>query len=233
MATNAVATSPLEPQLYIKATGETWLSAAIVELDRLQEYFTTQKTEDLQVLDLGCGTGDITRDVLVPRCLPCRRIVAVDVSEDMVEYARTNFPHPKISYDVLNIVGDETADFVKRYGQFDRVYSLFCFNWVKDQAKAIKNVAEMMKPGGDVLFRFFAATPCMRFRRKLTTMERWKKYAKICEDCIPPSLEMASKEALLSHARGLLESANLTPVLCEVRQETTAHYTGLDHLIRK
>ncbi|CAN7996967.1 unnamed protein product [Ixodes pacificus] len=233
MTGRATATTPLKPQLYMDATGQTWFSAAVDELDSLQDYFKSDNNEDHQYLDLGCGTGDITRDGLLPRCLPCRKIVAVDVSKYMVDYARMNFPHPKITYDVLDIVWDDVPEFVKRYGQFERVCSLFCFNWVKDQEKAFKNVANVMKPGGKGFFRFYAASPHMRFRRKLATMDRWKKYAEICEGCIPPSVALVGKEALLSHMSGLLKAANLTPVICEVRRETPTYYTGLEHLIQE
>ncbi|EEC17873.1 acid methyltransferase, putative [Ixodes scapularis] len=205
--------STLKPELYMDVTG------------------SCGPTGGQQFLDLGCGTGNVTRDVLLPRCPPFRRIVAVDASTDMLEYARQHFAHPKISYDVLDILADNVSDFVERYGQFDRVYSLFCFNWVRDQEKALKNVAELMKPGGEAYFRFYAATPVMRFRQKLAKMERWCKYAKICEDCIPPSLDHVGKEALHSYMLGLLKNAELTPSICEVKTEESSNYAGLEDVI--
>ncbi|KAL1481132.1 hypothetical protein MTO96_050433 [Rhipicephalus appendiculatus] len=57
-------------------------------------------TKNQQFLDIGCGTGDFTRDWLLPRCPPCRRLVAVDASEEMLSYARVNSAHPDIEYEL-------------------------------------------------------------------------------------------------------------------------------------
>lgn len=216
----------------MNVTEADWLSAAADELNHLQVSLPIDPAGGQQFLDLGCGTGIVTRDVLLPRCPPFRRIVAVDASRDMVEYARRHFAHVKICYDVLDIVKDDVSGFVERYGQFDRVYSQFCLNWVKDQAKALKNVTKLMKPGGVALFRFYAATPLMRFRRKLAGMERWKKYAKICEDCIPPSIDHIGREALISYMLGLLKNAGLTPSICDVKTDRDFFYTSPGRVIQ-
>ncbi|CAN8032011.1 unnamed protein product [Ixodes persulcatus] len=146
-------------------------------LDLLHRSLLKSSTEDQQFLDLGCGKGDVTRETLLPRCLPVGRIVAVDVSKDKIETAKKTFAHPKICYDVLDALADDVSTFVKKYGQFDRVYAIFLFNWVKDQEKGFKNVFELLKPGGECLFMFYASSFHLQFRKKLARAERWKKYA--------------------------------------------------------
>ncbi|KAG0437811.1 hypothetical protein HPB47_017277, partial [Ixodes persulcatus] len=142
---------------------------------------TLQKpsSEEQQFLDLGCGIGDVTREALLPRCLPVGRIVAADVFKDKIETAKKNFAHPKICYDVLDALADDVSAFVKKYGQFDRVYAIFLFNWVKDQEKGFKNVFELLKPGGECLCVFYASSFHLQFRKKLANTERWKKYAEV------------------------------------------------------
>ncbi|CAN7947552.1 unnamed protein product [Ixodes hexagonus] len=176
---NQTAVSTLQPKLYNDANGGPWFSVAVGALEAMKAACRNDAKEDQQFLDLGCGSGDVTRDTLLPRCLPCRRVVAVDVSEDMIDYAKTHFGHPKICYDILDIVADDMTDFVERYGRFDRVYSFYCFNWLKNQEKAFRNVAELLKPGAECLFWFFADSPHIRFRQRLVKMERWKTYAKV------------------------------------------------------
>ncbi|KAI1283030.1 hypothetical protein HDE_12748 [Halotydeus destructor] len=44
----------------------------------------------LSILDVGCCLGDVT--VMIPEYFNVSKLVAVDLDETMVEYARTNFP---------------------------------------------------------------------------------------------------------------------------------------------
>uniref|UniRef100_V5HA19 Putative juvenile hormone acid methyltransferase n=1 Tax=Ixodes ricinus TaxID=34613 RepID=V5HA19_IXORI len=222
--------STLSPGEYV-VTNEMQREKNIHALELLEGSFGSEDTSDHQFLDVGCGTGDFTRDCLLPRCPPCRRIVAADVSEDMVQYARDHYAHPKICYDVLDIASDDVSDFIERHGKFDRVYSFFCFHWMRNQEQVLKNVARLMKPGGGCLLFFNASSPTMRFRKIMTTMERWQKYREICASCLPPTVDLEDKESLIAYIKGLLKSADLTPTTCEIlRVERT--YSSLEHLIR-
>ncbi|CAN7996776.1 unnamed protein product [Ixodes hexagonus] len=223
----------LLPELYVKVTYQKWFTMVANELGALHGTFPSGSTKDQQFLDLGCGPGNITRDVLLTQCPPCRRFVAADSSEDMLAYARKHFAHPKICYEALDILANnDVSDFVRRYGRFDLIYSLLCFNWLRDQAKAFKNVAKVMKPGGEGLFWFHASAPQMRFRQKLTRMRRWNKYAKILEDSLPPTVDLVGDEALVAHMLGLLNIAQLTPSMCEVRRDFYGRHANLEHLIQ-
>ncbi|CAN8021583.1 unnamed protein product [Ixodes persulcatus] len=224
------ALSPLNPELYNDATARAWFSFAVDGLEAMNGAYGMDAKDEQQFIDLGCGPGDITRDGLLPRCLPCRRIVAVDKSRHMLEFAKTHYGHPKIIYDVLDIVADDMSDFLERYGRFDRVYSFFCFNWVKDQEKAFKNIAELMKPGADCLLWFYAASPHIRFRQKLVEMERWKKYAKVAESCIPPTINMNGNDEIVSYISSLVKSANLTLSTCNVTREALVKYTSAENI---
>ncbi|KAM7302421.1 uncharacterized protein ISCGN_017938 [Ixodes scapularis] len=134
----------MDPDFYVKNNGyQRKFNLQVLELMRGS---FTDETKEQQFLDLGCGTGDFTRDQLLPLWPDAGRIVAVDVSQDMVEHAKRKFAHPKICYDVLDIGGSGVADFVGRYGQFDRVYSFFCLHWIRNQERAFKNIADLMRP---------------------------------------------------------------------------------------
>uniref|UniRef100_A0A6B0V6G5 Putative hormone acid o-methyltransferase n=1 Tax=Ixodes ricinus TaxID=34613 RepID=A0A6B0V6G5_IXORI len=222
----------LMPELYVNVTAVKWFPMSADILRDVQGSFPSGPSEDQQFLDLGCGPGNITHDVLLPQCLPCRRLVAVDSSEDMLRYAKERFSHPKIVYDTLDIVSDDLSEFVGRYGLFDRVYALHLLNWLKDQEQALKNIAKFMTPGGEALFTFSASNPQMRFRKKLAGMPRWSKYAKICESCTSPTVDLAGKEALVSYVTGILKNANLTPSMCEVRSRLYDPLADMDHLIK-
>ncbi|CAN7996017.1 unnamed protein product, partial [Ixodes pacificus] len=142
--------STIAPDEYV-VNNEMQREKSIHALELLEGSFGSVDTSDYQFLDVGCGPGDFTRDCLLPRCPPCRRIMAVDASEDMVQNAQEHFAHPKICYDVLDIGSKDVFDFVERHGEFDRVYSFFCLHWMTDQETVLKNVAKLMKPGGGCL----------------------------------------------------------------------------------
>ncbi|CAN7939527.1 unnamed protein product [Ixodes hexagonus] len=224
------ASNTLKPDEYI-AINDMQRENSIHALELLQGFFGSEDSSDHQFLDVGCGTGDFTRDNLLPRLPPCQKIVAVDVSKDMVQYAKKHFAHPKIFYDVLDISSQDVSDFVERHGQFDRVYSFFCFHWMKDQETVFKNVARLMKPGVGCLLVFNASSPTMRLRKKMANMERWKKYKEVCESSVPPSVNLADKEALIAYMTSLLKSAELTPTTCEVLRLAARKHSSLEQVI--
>ncbi|XP_054933776.1 juvenile hormone acid O-methyltransferase-like [Dermacentor andersoni] len=182
-------------------------------LDLLQMAFSSQATECHQFLDIGCGTGDFTRDWLLSRCPPCKRIIAVDASEDMLAYARQHCTHPSIEFEYLNI-GDDVSNFAKKYGKFDRIYSFFCLNWVKDQAQAMKNVSTLLTSRGECLLVFPAWSPTRMLWRKVAKLDRWSKFSKMFEGFVPKSQDLEDDDARISYAQDILRRAGLEPSTC-------------------
>lgn len=177
-ATPEVGYKTHSPELYAKWGSNENKYFSLRALDLLQLCFDTGTTDDKQFLDVGCGIGDFTREELLPRCLPCERIVAADVSGDMLNYAKKNFSHAKIVYDFLDIAEDVSL-FLEKYGQFERIYSFFCLHWVKDKEAAIKNIWRLLAPGGECLLLFPIGDRTRKNLKLLGEMERWKKYKKV------------------------------------------------------
>ncbi|XP_037580462.2 juvenile hormone acid O-methyltransferase-like [Dermacentor silvarum] len=142
--------------------------------------FRHEPDKTQQFLDVGCGIGDLTREELLPRCLPCCRVVAVDVSAEMVEHAARHYHHDRLEFRKLEIVRDrDVAEFIDEHGLFDRVYSFHTVTFVADQAKALKNVARLLKPHGECLLIFPASLRSLDVNRNLVKMERWSKYSHV------------------------------------------------------
>ncbi|XP_077512637.1 juvenile hormone acid O-methyltransferase-like [Amblyomma americanum] len=172
--------------------------------------------QEQQFLDIGCGCGRVTRELLLPSCQEYKgRIVAVDACGNMVSYAQNNSMHPKILYKQLDITGD-VAEFVKEHGLFDRAYSFNVFNRVTDQAAAWENVARLLRPGGECLLYYGAWYVTPEIWRKLAQRIRWNKFKELWESMIPGTQDMSNAEERLEYTRSLVEAAGLRVRSCEM-----------------
>jgi trans-aconitate 2-methyltransferase len=95
------------------------------------------------VLDLGCGSGDLTAR-LVPLVAP-GRVVGVDVSPSQVAHARAHHPGPEFVAGRAQDVGT-----LFEQGSFDAVLSVATLHWVPaaDQPAVLAGVARVLRPGG-------------------------------------------------------------------------------------
>ncbi|XP_077491614.1 juvenile hormone acid O-methyltransferase-like [Amblyomma americanum] len=109
--------------------------------------FCQTPREGHQHLDIGCGPGTFTRDKLVPRALPCKRIVGLDRSSLMVEFAKANSSHENVTFNVFNFGDQDVQELIVKYGRFDRVYSFLCFHYMKDEPRAYRDLAELLTAG--------------------------------------------------------------------------------------
>lgn len=174
-----------------------------------------------QFLDIGCGTGDVTREHILPRCPPCRRIVAVDFSPKMLEYAKEHYAHPLIEYQLLDI-GLDVEGFLAENGTFQRVYSLRALHWAKDQARAFVNISRLMTPGGECLLLFLGRCDTFHFIRQMAQLEPWTKYRDVFENAVPKTHDMADPAALRSYVENLVISAGLTVITLDIWQRKSS-----------
>jgi len=99
---------------------------------------------DLTVLDVGCGMGQ-----LAFRCAEAGavRVVACDISEKMLEVARRERTHPRITY-----VRRAAEDLDFPPGTFDLVVSSFALHYVADYARLVRRVADWLRPEGRFVY---------------------------------------------------------------------------------
>ncbi|KAG0439140.1 hypothetical protein HPB47_016743 [Ixodes persulcatus] len=202
------------PEVYVKAN-DFQRTLNIRTLERLGTSFNSRPNTGQQFMDIGCGTGDFTRQELLPHCQPCRRIVATDIGESMVRFARENFAHPQIKYQVHDISTD-VSELVRKYGQFNRVYSFFALHWVKDHVTALRNISDLMTSGGECLLLFAARSTHFEMWRRIFLMDQWKAYREICEKFIPDRQDVEDHPSLISYMLDILKTVNLKPHACEI-----------------
>jgi trans-aconitate methyltransferase len=95
------------------------------------------------VMDAGCGTGRVTFELL--RCLPRGRVVAVDLSRNMLlgagESLRTRYDaHVRFVRADLQRLPFQAA--------FDGIFSTAAFHWVPDHRRLFCELYAALKPGG-------------------------------------------------------------------------------------
>jgi trans-aconitate 2-methyltransferase len=116
------------------------------ELYKSKHSFVPQHGEDLitllnpkpgeRILDLGCGTGDLTNKISERGAL----VVGLDSSANMIEAARVAYPN--ISF----VVGD-ARDFSFE-AKFDAVFSNAVLHWILEAEKVVECVSKSLREGG-------------------------------------------------------------------------------------
>ena len=96
------------------------------------------------MLDLGCGAGQLAH-YLATR--GAAEVIGVDVSERMLELARAQWAHRRVSYQRVSI---EEVSFAPAH--FDPVVSVLALRYVDDYRRLVARIAEWLVPGGVVLY---------------------------------------------------------------------------------
>jgi ubiquinone/menaquinone biosynthesis C-methylase UbiE len=92
-----------------------------------------------RVLDLGCGTGLLTRRLASDH--PEVEVVGCDFSAGMLAQARRRTP-------TLRVVRATASALPLRDGVFDAVVSTEAFHWFPDQPRALAECFRVLAPGG-------------------------------------------------------------------------------------
>lgn len=107
-----------------------------------------------RILDLGCGSGELTLSALLPAVQPNGSIVGFDASPDLLAKARSNaasFPlSDSTTAPATWIEGDgHDLEKLEEKEAFDAVFSNAALHWMKrDPAQVVRGVYGLLKSGG-------------------------------------------------------------------------------------
>ncbi|KAK0202635.1 methyltransferase type 11 [Desarmillaria ectypa] len=125
---------------------------------------------DMNILDVGCGPGTITAGFAA--LSPKGHVTGMDMSEEVLEHARTNAEHQgltNITFQIGNILELPFPD-----NTFDIAHAHQIVQHTTDQVKALQEMRRVTKDGGIVAVRE-ADTSAMTWFPNLEGLEEWRK----------------------------------------------------------
>ena len=96
-----------------------------------------------EVLDVGCGTGALT--FAIAKSESVSKIVAMDLSEAFLAYARSKTDDPRISFESGDAQNLRFSD-----ASFDQCLALLVVRFIPDAPKAAREMRRVTRPGGVV-----------------------------------------------------------------------------------
>jgi phosphatidylethanolamine/phosphatidyl-N-methylethanolamine N-methyltransferase len=111
-----------------------------------------------RVLEAGVGTG-----LALPRYLPTKRVVGIDLSAAMLKHARARVAGQRIAtVETLREMDAEATDFAD--GEFDIAVAMFVASVVPNPRRLLEEMRRVVRPGGHILFvNHFAAERGLRW----------------------------------------------------------------------
>jgi len=131
------------------------------------------------VLDIGCGTGDVTLNVILQRLPPhFIKLVGVDVSGEMIKFARSKWKEERrVSFELVDI-GSPSLPPSLPPASFDKVFSFFCLHWVRDRRQVARNIRQLLVEGGQALLVLATRNETYQAWDTIAKDETWKPYLK-------------------------------------------------------
>jgi len=137
--------------MFAMANASEWNAAGYARISGLQQQMAAEALAPLtligteRVLDIGCGQGKVTAEIAAR--VPHGRVVGVDQSHDMIDFARAHFDAANLRFEV----GDARA--LTFNAEFDCVVSFNALHWVPDQDAALQSIRRALSPNGRALLR--------------------------------------------------------------------------------
>ncbi|WP_432408320.1 malonyl-ACP O-methyltransferase BioC [Wukongibacter sp. M2B1] len=180
--------------------------------DSLLERIKDDKIVPRNILEIGCGTGYVTRALL--DSFPQAKITAVDIAPGMIEYVDSMVE----SDNVKLICGDiEDMDLNEKY---DLIISNATFQWFNDFSKTLEKLVKLLNPNGVLSFSTFGE---MTFTELNNCFKKVRAQLKIYED-ISPGQSFFSLEELKSICSEIGEKSGLEAIITYSSQSYEYEY---------
>ncbi len=177
------------------------------------ENYTFNKDDN--VLDVGCGDGRVT--AYIASQTPEGSVLGIDKSKHMIALAKEyekEFSH-------LTVKQEDACD-INYHEKFDIVTSFLCLLWIKDQQKALNNIARALKKNGTLILTtsFNKNHPGNTAFDNLIATEKWAPYFK---NYVKPWIE-----ADLESTKKLVQNAGLNIISADVITQGGNNFDSLE-----
>ncbi|KAG1681894.1 Juvenile hormone acid O-methyltransferase [Nymphon striatum] len=148
--------------------------------------------EHAMVMDIGCGSGNITNEVLfniLNKNVNLKKIIGTDINEEMIEFANARYLNKKLEFRAMNICTRELPEALE--GKFDLVTAFSSFHWFPDQKLALKNIRRLLKPNGELFLMFSTESMLWNTYKRMKENPKWSSYIQnvstTVDNCLPSS----------------------------------------------
>ncbi len=172
---------------------------------------TVPLSKGTQVLDLGCGPGALTRELVA--AVGAENVSAIDPSPPFLVYCQQQFPGI-----TARVAQAESIPFADH--QFDAVLSQLVIQFIQDISAASREILRVIKPGG-----WFAA--CTWDRPRMEKISLLPRAANAIGLQMPETVALMFDEA--GSVSNWLESVGLTDI-AESTLNVSSTYTNFDEL---
>ncbi|GFQ83194.1 methyltransf_25 domain-containing protein [Trichonephila clavata] len=162
------------------------------------------------VMDVGCGPGNVTVNWILPLFPNLKKIIALDYLPSMIELAKTKNFHPKTEYHVADFEDGSATEVWN--GQITKLISIHCFNWFKNQEKALQIAYDLLQLGGEAALYFIVQSDYYDTVLDITNNSKWKSLFEGIDIHVPKS---CYEKYNASHYRKIAEKIGFSVVLCQ------------------
>ncbi|CAK9795096.1 Juvenile hormone acid O-methyltransferase [Anthophora quadrimaculata] len=153
-------------------------------LDVIEEFEKELSEMKGKCIDIGCGPGDVTKRLILPRLSPEAELVGTDISKPMIDHARQKYlDEERLSFFELDI--ETTALPNEEMGQYSNALSFYCLHWCQNAWQAFENIYKLLRPGGKALVMFLAWNDGFDAYMKVHENPQYKPYMEDADRFVP------------------------------------------------
>ncbi|XP_017755919.1 PREDICTED: juvenile hormone acid O-methyltransferase [Eufriesea mexicana] len=206
-----------------------YVNASMVQyrdaLDVIEEFKKEMSEMKGKCIDVGCGPGNVTKNLILPKLSPEAELVGVDISRPMIDHARQKYLDEKrLSFLQLDIEASALPS--KELARYSNVLSFYCLHWCQNSRRAFENVYKLLRPGGKALVMFLAWNDGFDAYVRVHENPRYKAYMEDADQFVPFFQRCKDSRAAL---RKMLDDIGFEILHCS-RREKSFVYQNMEAL---